>query len=371
MIIGIPKEIKEEEYRVAAIPSTVHQLVEAGHTVLIEKGAGLGVGAEDSDYIENGAEIIDSAKELWEKSEMIYKVKEPIKSEYEYFREGLIVFCYLHIAANEELTNALVENKVIGIAYETVEVNGGLPLLKPMSEIGGIMGVMEGTNLLKKTHGGKGKILQGMPGVPPCHVVVIGAGIAGRGAIRTAVGIGARVTAINRGTEKLSELQDIYGPRLETLTSNPHNIEQALKTADLVIGAVLVTGAKAPKVVTEEIVKSMTPGSVIVDISVDQGGCIETIDRYTTHSNPSYEKHGVIHYAVPNIPGTVSETASVALSNETISYCLEIANKGWKKAALECDAIKKGVNTANGHITYKAVAESFDKEYVEVDEFLN
>lgn len=371
MIIGIPKEIKEEEYRVAAIPSTVNQLVKAGHKVLVEKGAGIGAGFEDFEYIENGAEMIDTAKELWEGSEMIYKVKEPIKEEYGYFREGLIVFCYLHIAANEKLTKALVDKKVVGIAYETVEVNGGLPLLKPMSEIGGIMGVMEGTNLLKRTHGGKGKILQGMPGVPPCHVVVIGAGIAGRGAIRTAVGIGARVTAINRGTEKLSELQDIYGPRLETLTSNPHNIEQALKTADLLIGAVLLHGARAPKVVTEEMVKSMQPGSVIVDISVDQGGCIETIDRYTTHSNPSYEKHGIIHYAVPNIPGTVSETASVALSNETIRYCLEVANKGWKKAALESEPLKKGINTANGHITYKAVAEAFGAEYVPVDEFLN
>lgn len=368
MIIGIPKEIKEEEYRVAAIPSTVAQMVKAGHTVLFQKGAGLGAGATDEEYIKNGAEIVENPQELWDRSDLIYKVKEPIKSEYKYFREGLMIFCYLHIAANEELTNALVENKVIGIAYETIEVNGSLPLLKPMSEIGGIMGVMEGTNLLKKTHGGKGKILQGMPGVPPCHVVVIGAGTAGKGAIRTAVGIGARVTAINRGTEKLSDLQDIYGPRLETLTSNPHNIEQALKTADLVIGAVLLPGARAPKVVTEEMVKNMGEGTVIVDISVDQGGCIETIDRYTTHSNPSYEKYGVIHYAVPNIPGTVSETASVALSNETIRYCLDIANMGWVEACKTSEPIKKGINTAKGKITYKAVAESFNKEYTPIEE---
>lgn len=368
MIIGIPKEIKEEEYRVAAIPSTIAQLVNSGHHVLVEKGAGIEAGFSDEEYIENGGEIVNFPNDLWDRSDLIYKVKEPTESEYKYFREGLIIFCYLHIAANEILTNALVENKVVAIAYETIEVNGNLPLLKPMSEIGGIMGVMEGTNLLKKTHGGKGKILQGMPGVPPCHVVVIGAGTAGRGAIRTAVGIGARVTAINRGTEKLSDLQDIYGPRLETLSSSPHNIEMALKTADLVIGAVLVPGAKTPKVVTEEMVKNMGAGTVIVDISVDQGGCIETIDRYTSHSNPSYEKYGVIHYAVPNIPGTVSETASVALSNETIRYCLEIANSGWKEASRNNESVKKGINTAKGKITYKAVAESFNKEYTPLEE---
>lgn len=370
MIIGIPKEMKEEEYRVAATPAVVGQLVDAGHIVLVESKAGAGIGRPDEEYINFGGKIVPTAKELWEKSQLIYKVKEPIESEYKYLREGLIVFCYLHIAANEALLNALLEKKTVGIAYETVEVNGLLPLLKPMSEIGGIMGVMEGTNLLKNTNGGKGKILQGMPGVPPCHVVVIGAGIAGRGAIRTAVGIGARVTAINRGTQKLSQLQDIYGPRLETLTSNPHNIAKAIKTADLVIGAVLHHGARAPKVVTEEMVKEMSPGSVIVDISVDQGGCVETIDRTTTHSNPAYEKHKVIHYAVPNIPGSVAKTASVALSNETIAYALEIANKGWKKAAKENQALAKGINTADGKIIYKAVAEAFNREYTNIEELL-
>lgn len=371
MIIGIPTEIKEEELRVAATPATVFQITQAGHTVLIQAGAGAGISATDEEYIHSGAEIIQTAEELWERAEMIYKVKEPLESEYKYLREGLIVFCYLHMANNEPLLNALIENKVISIAYETIEVDKTLPLLKPMSEIGGCMAIVEGSNLLKHSQGGKGRLLQGVPGVPPGHVVVIGSGTAGRGAIRTAVGIGARVTAIDRNIDKLSALQDIYGPRLETQFSSPYNISKAVKTADLVVGAVLVTGARTPKVVTEEMVKSMEPGSVIVDIAVDQGGCVETIDRFTTHSDPVYIRHGVLHYAVPNIPGTVAATATTALSNATSRYAIEIANQGWIQASDNNPAIKKGINTAYGKITYKGVAEAFDKEYVDLDNIIH
>lgn len=370
MIIGIPTEIKGEEFRVAATPSTVFQMVQAGNTVLVQSGAGKGISATDEDYINSGAKVLDSAKEIWEKSEMIYKVKEPGEEEYKYFREGLIIFCYLHIANNEPLLDALLEHKVVGIAYETIEVDRSLPLLKPMSEIGGCMAIVEGSNLLKHSQGGKGRLLQGVPGVPPAHVVVIGSGTAGRGAIRTAVGIGARVTAIDRNIEKLEALQDIYGPRLETQYSSPYNISKAVKTADLVVGAVLVTGARTPKVVTEEMVKEMEPGSVIVDIAVDQGGCVETIDRYTTHSDPVYIKHGVLHYAVPNIPGTVAMTATTALSNATSRYAIEIAERGWIEASRKNEAIKKGINTAFGEITYKGVADSFSREYVDIDKIL-
>lgn len=371
MIIGIPTEIKQEEQRVAATPSTVFDMVRAGNTVLVQSGAGKGIGATDQEYIDSGAEIVQEAKEIWERSQMIYKVKEPALEEFKYFREDLIIFCYLHIANNEPLLDALLEHKVVGIAYETVEVDKTLPLLKPMSEIGGCMAIVEGSNLLKHSQGGKGRLLQGVPGVPPGHVVVIGSGTAGRGAIRTAVGIGARVTAIDRNIAKLEELQDIYGPRLETEYSSPLNISKALKTADLVVGAVLVTGARTPKVVTEEMVKSMEPGSVIVDIAVDQGGCVETIDRYTTHSDPVYIRHGVLHYAVPNIPGTVSKTATTALSNATSRYAIEIATKGWITASKENESIKKGINTAFGKITYKGVADSFNREYEELDNLID
>lgn len=372
MIIGVPKEIKEEEFRVAVTPSTAGHIVESGNVLYVESGAGEGIGAADAAYEEAGAIIVDDPAEIWEKSEIIYKVKEPLESEYKYLREGLIVFCYLHIAANKSLLDVFLEKKVTGIAYETVQVGDTLPLLKPMSEIGGCMAIVEGSNLLKHASGGKGKMLQGVPGVPPGHVVVIGAGTAGRGAIRTAVGIGARVTAIDRNIDKLSELQDIYGPRLETQFSNSYNIARSVKTADILVGAVLVTGARTPKVVSEEMVKTMEKGSVIVDIAVDQGGCVETTDRFTTHSKPVYTKHGILHYAVPNIPGTVAETATTALSNATSYYLIEMAKEGPIVAAKKNDSIKKGINTLDGKITYKAVAEAFDREadYVEIDKLI-
>ncbi len=370
MIIGIPKEIKDQECRVSATPSAVMQMVGAGHTVLVETNAGAGIGRPDEDYELAGAEIVEDAAKLWESSDFIYKVKEPGADEYKYMRKGQIIFCYLHVAADEPLLNALLESGAVGIAYETIEEFGNLPLLKPMSEIGGCMGVIEGANLLQTAKGGKGRMLQGLPGVPPGHVVIIGAGVAGTGAIRTAVGIGARVTVIGRNVGRLAQLQDIFGPRLETLYSNAYNIEKAVKSADIVIGAVLVTGARAPKLVTEEMVKAMQPGSVIVDISVDQGGCVETIDRVTTHSDPTYMKHGIVHYAVANIPGTVARTASLALSNVTTSYALEIADKGWEAAARDNPGIAKGINTALGKVTFKAVAEAFGRDYTSIYEMI-
>lgn len=370
MIIGIPKEKMIEEYRVAATPAIVGQIIDEGHAVLVETGAGEKSGSSDQAFEQFGATIIDSEKELWDRSDLIYKVKNPIEEEFQYFREGLMIFCYLHLANNRPLMEALIENKVIAIGYETVVVDDELPLLRPMSEIGGIMSVVEGSNLLKIARGGKGKTLMGMPGVPPGHVVVIGDGTAGRGAIRTAVGMGARVTVVGRNIKKLAELQDIYGARLESVYSNPENIKRVVKSADLLIGAALLPGAKAPKLVTEEMVKSMEPGSVIVDISVDQGGIIETIDRYTTHSDPTYIKHGVLHYAVPNIPGSVPATATRALSTVTSPVLRDIARLGWQKGSLEDNKIKTGINTAIGYITNKGVAKAFESEYKSIEEII-
>lgn len=370
MIIGIPKELLNEEYRIAATPATVHKFVNQGHKVLVEKNAGLKIGMTDERYLEAGAEIVDDREKLWARSEFIYKVKDPTREEFKYLRDGLIVFCYLHIAANEALLDAFLKSKAIGIAYETVEKDGKLPLLKPMSEIGGCMSVVQGANFLQLAYNGEGILLHGMPGVPPAHVVVLGSGVAGSGAVRTAVGIGARVTVIGRNLDRLAQLQDIYGSRLETLYSNEYNIAQAVKEADLLIGTVLITGGKTPKLVTEKMVKTMRKGSVIIDISIDQGGCVETVDRPTSHSDPIYIKHGVIHYAVPNIPGTVAKTATYALSNVTEEYAFKIANNGWKKAAIENPEIAKGINTCKGFITYPAVAEAFDREYTPIEKFL-
>lgn len=367
MIIGIPKETMNEEYRVGATPSIVSQIISEGHQVIVETNAGKMSGFEDDLYLKAGAKLANSPKDLWDNSELIYKVKDPTPDEYKYFREDLIIFCYLHLANNAPLKDALIQSKAVAIGYETIEDETGLPLLKPMSEIGGIMAVVEGSNLLKVSKGGKGKTLMGMPGVPPGHVVVLGDGTAGRGAIRTAIGMGARVTVIGRNIKKLSQLQDIYGARLETLYSNQANIASALKDADLFIGAVLVAGEKAPKLVTEDMVKSMKEGSVILDISVDQGSIVETIDRTTSHSDPTFVKHGIVHYAVPNIPGSVPATATTALTNVTVKYLIEIANKGWHRAAVENQAIKKGINVSGGYIRYEGVAKAFGEDYLPID----
>ncbi|WP_347861992.1 alanine dehydrogenase [Salimicrobium sp. PL1-032A] len=370
MIIGIPTEIKNNENRVAITPSGVVHLRNSGHTVLVEKGAGLGSSFTDDEYAEAGAEMIDHAPELWGKSEMVMKVKEPLASEYDYFREGLILFTYLHLAAEPELTQALIDHKVTAIAYETVTSRGKLPLLTPMSEVAGRMATQIGAQYLEKAYGGKGVLLGGIPGVERGNVVVIGGGVVGTNAAKIAIGLGANVTMIDLNPDRLRELDDQFGGDIQTLMSNPMNISNAVAEADLVIGAVLIPGAKAPKLVTEDMVKAMKEGSVIVDVAIDQGGNFETVDHVTTHDDPIYEKHGVLHYAVANIPGAVPRTATVGLTNVTIPYAVTIANKGVEQAAKANSSIEEGVNTANGHLTYEAVAKDLGYEYMPVPQAL-
>jgi len=370
MRIGVPKEIKNNENRVAMTPAGVVTLTTAGHEVFIETGAGLGSGFIDGDYAQAGAKIVQTAEEAWS-MEMVMKVKEPLESEYKYFREGLILFTYLHLAAEPELTQALLESKVIGIAYETVQLpNRSLPLLTPMSEVAGRMAPQIGAQFLEKNHGGKGILLSGVPGVQRGKVTIIGGGMAGTNAAKMAVGLGAEVTVIDLNPERLRQLDDIFGSEITTLMSNPYNIAESVKDADLVIGAVLIPGAKAPKLVTDEMIASMKPGSVVVDIAIDQGGIFETSDRITTHDNPTYEKHGVVHYAVANMPGAVPRTSTIALTNVTVPYALQIANKGYKQACLDNEPLFKGINTINGNCTYKAVADSLQLEFVDAKTLL-
>ncbi|KXG08578.1 alanine dehydrogenase [Anoxybacillus rupiensis] len=370
MIIGVPKEIKNNENRVAITPAGVMSFVQAGHTVIIEKDAGIGSGFTNEDYASAGAQIIDSAKDVWAQADMVMKVKEPLASEYDYFRPGLILFTYLHLAAEPELARALKEKGVIAIAYETVQVGRTLPLLTPMSEVAGRMSAQIGAQFLEKPKGGKGILLGGVPGVSRGKVTIIGGGVVGTNAAKVAIGLGADVTIIDLSADRLRELDDIFGNQITTLMSNPMNIAQAVAQSDLVIGAVLIPGAKAPKLVTEEMVKNMKPGSVIVDVAIDQGGIVETSDHVTTHDNPTYEKHGVVHYAVANMPGAVPRTSTIALTNVTIPYALQIANKGVRQAIADNAALKLGVNVANGEITYEAVARDLGYEYVSVEEAL-
>ncbi|MBT2687596.1 alanine dehydrogenase [Bacillus sp. ISL-47] len=367
MIIGVPKEIKNNENRVAATPASVDALVKSGHKVLVEIDAGIGSGFTNEDYTEVGAVIVDTAAEAWA-AEMVMKVKEPLPSEYGYFREGLVLFTYLHLAAEPELAKALTEKGVTAIAYETVEVNRTLPLLTPMSEVAGRMASQIGAQFLQKTNGGMGILLAGVPGVSRGKVTIVGGGVVGINAAKMAIGLGAQVTIIDLSPERLRQLDDIFGNSIQTLMSNPFNIAQAVKDADLVIGAVLIPGAKAPKLVTEEMIKTMKPGSVVVDVAIDQGGIFETVDHITTHDNPTYEKHGVVHYAVANMPGAVPRTSTIALTNVTINYALQIANKGVVKAIEDNAALKLGVNVVNGSITYPAVAKDLGYDYVSVEE---
>ncbi|MGF9964800.1 alanine dehydrogenase [Bacillus rhizoplanae] len=370
MRIGVPAEIKNNENRVAMTPAGVVHLIRNNHEVFIEKGAGLGSGFTDEQYVEAGAKIVETAEEAWS-MEMVMKVKEPVASEYKYFREGLVLFTYLHLAPEPELTKALIENKVVAIAYETVQLeNRSLPLLAPMSEVAGRMAAQLGAQFLEKNKGGKGILLAGVPGVKRGKVTIIGGGQAGTNAAKIAVGLGAEVTVIDLSAERLRQLDDIFGNQVATLMSNPYNIAQAVKESDLVIGAVLIPGAKAPKLVTEEMIKSMEPGSVVVDIAIDQGGIFETTDRITTHDNPTYEKHGVVHYAVANMPGAVPRTSTLALTNVTVPYAVQIANKGYKKACLENTALLKGINALEGFVTFEAVAEAHGVEYKAAKELL-
>ncbi|MEX3912269.1 alanine dehydrogenase [Bacillus paralicheniformis] len=368
MIIGIPKEIKNNENRVAITPAGVVTLKKSGHQVLIEQGAGLGSGFEDADYKAAGADILVEAKDVWAKADMVMKVKEPISSEYGYFRKGLVLFTYLHLAAEPELAKALVDSGVTAIAYETVEVNRTLPLLTPMSEVAGRMASQIGAQFLEKSKGGKGILLSGVPGVKRGKVTIIGGGVVGTNAAKIAVGLGADVTLIDLSAERLRQLDDQFGKDIQTLMSNPLNIAEAVKDSDLVIGAVLIPGAKAPKLVTEEMIQSMSPGSVVVDVAIDQGGIIETVDKITTHDDPTYTKHGVVHYAVANMPGAVPRTSTIGLTNVTMPYALQIANKGVEQAVAENQALALGVNVANGSITYKAVARDLGYEYVSVED---
>ncbi|KZE63803.1 alanine dehydrogenase [Fictibacillus phosphorivorans] len=363
MIIGIPAEIKNNENRVAITPSGVITLTAAGHKVLVENNAGVGSGFTNEDYAAAGAEIVAEAKDAWA-AEMVMKVKEPLASEYKYFRSDLILFTYLHLAAEPALAKALTESGVTAIAYETVEFNRTLPLLTPMSEVAGRMSAQIGAQFLEKPKGGKGILLAGVPGVRRGKVTIIGGGVVGTNAAKVAIGLGADVTIIDLSPDRLRQLDDIFGNSIQTLMSNPLNIAQAVAESDLVIGAVLIPGAKAPKLVTEEMIKSMTPGSVVVDVAIDQGGIFETVDRITTHDNPTYDKHGVVHYAVANMPGAVPRTSTIALTNVTVPYALQIANKGAQEAIAQNASLKAGLNTAGGYVTYEAVATDLGYDYV-------
>ncbi|MFD0619810.1 alanine dehydrogenase [Paenibacillus sp. GCM10027629] len=371
MLIGVPKEIKNNENRVGMTPSSVVTYINAGHEVLVETNAGAGIGFTDQDYLAAGARIVSSANEAWA-AEMVVKVKEPIPSEYGYFHEGLILYTYLHLAPEPELTKALVESKVTAIAYETIQLdNGSLPLLTPMSEVAGRMSIQIGARFLEKANGGKGVLLSGVPGVAPAKVAIVGGGIVGANAAKMAIGLGADVSILDISPDRLRQLDDMFQGRVKTIMSNPFNIAETVRNADLVVGAVLIPGARAPRLVTEKMVQSMSPGSVIVDVAIDQGGSIETIDRITTHDNPTYEKHGVVHYAVANMPGAVARTSTLALTNVTTPYGVQIASKGYKQAALDNKALAKGINVVDGQVTYNAVAEAHGYTFTDVYTVLN
>ncbi len=366
MIIGVPKEIKTNENRVAVIPAGVETLASHGHTVLVEKGAGLGSGFADDVYARVGAKIAPTAAEVWKSAEMICKVKEPIKSEWPNMKQDQVIFTYFHFAADEELTRAHMKSGSVCIAYETVQVESGeLPLLTPMSEVAGRMAVQEGAKYLEKLYGGLGVLLGGVPGVPPANVAVIGGGVVGINAAKMAAGLGAHVVLLDINLDRLRYLSDVMPANVELVYSNRHNILDAIQRADLVVGAVLVVGGKAPKLVRREDLKTMKPGSVIVDVAVDQGGCVETT-KPTTHEQPTYVVDGVIHYAVANMPGGVPRTSTLALTNATFPYAKTLADLGWKTACRADSALRKGVNIVAGQVTYPGVAEAFNLPLADV-----
>lgn len=369
MLIGIPKEIKNQEERVGATPSMVASLISAGHEVIVEHKAGTGSGFTDADYTAVGAQI-GSADEAWQ-AEMVIKVKEPLEAEYHYFRPGMIIYTYLHLAADLQLTAAMLEKGVVGVAYETmVGRNGGLPLLAPMSEIAGRMSVQVGTHFLEEPHGGKGRLLAGTTGVARGKVTVIGAGTVGFNAAKIAVGLGAQVTILDINASRLEYIDNLFDGKVQTLMSTPHNIAEAVEKADLAIGAVLIPGAKAPTLVTTETIDKMEDGSVIVDVPIDQGGIFETTTHATTHDDPVYVSHGVIHYTVANIPGAVPKTATEALTSATTGPALKIANLGIAAAAKSDHEIATGVNTYDGNLTSKAVADSLKLTYTPLDDLI-
>ena len=358
MKIGLPKEIKDNEYRVGLTPAGVNALVVAGHTVYVQKSAGEGSGFSDEQYVKAGGELLDSADNVWEAGDMIVKVKEPIAPEYPRMRENQVLFTYLHLAPEFELTKQMMERKVTGVAYETItDKLGRLPLLIPMSEVAGRMSVQVGATYLEKMNGGKGILLGGVPGVPAANVVIIGGGVVGTEAAKMAVGLGAKVTIIDNNLNRLRQLDDIFLSKVQTLASSPYQIHEAISHADLVIGGVLIPGAAAPKLVTRDMLKDIPNGSVLVDVAVDQGGCFETTHA-TTHSNPTFYEEGVLHYCVANMPGAVPRTSTFALTNATLPYALALANKGFEKAVKDDAGLKEGVNTYAGKLTYEAVAAS-------------
>jgi len=367
VIVGIPKEIKDHENRVAITPAGVHALVNAGHEVYIETAAGLGSGFSDEAYVGAGAHIAGTAMEVWNTAAMVMKVKEPLPAEYGYFRPGLTLFTYLHLAPELELTKALMASQVTAIAYETVQLpDRSLPLLTPMSEVAGRMSIQIGAHFLEKAHGGRGELLGGVPGVQPSRVVVVGGGIVGTNAARLALGLGAEVTILDTNVSRLRYLDEVFGGRLRTVMSNGYNLRAQIEGADLLIGAVLIPGARAPKLVTAEMVQGMNAGGVIVDVAIDQGGSIETIDRITTHSDPVFEKYGVLHYSVANMPGAVPRTSTLALTNVTMTYALQLANLGVFAAIRANDALAKGVNVIAGKVSYEAVAKSLNLPYTQL-----
>jgi alanine dehydrogenase len=370
MIIGVPKEIKTNENRIALVPGGAEALAQAGHTVFVEKAAGVGSGFPDDAYTAAGAQILDTANEVWQRADMIMKVKEPIAVEWPRMREGQLIFTYMHFAASEELTRAVMDSGAVAIAYETVQLpTGELPLLTPMSEVAGRMSVLEGAKYLEKFFGGRGVLLGGVPGVMPGKVVVLGGGIVGSNAARMAAGLGARVVILDVSLNRLRYLADVMPANVTTLYSNRYNILEHIQDADLVVGAVLLPGAKAPNLIRREDLKTMPQGSVIVDVAVDQGGCVETI-KATTHEDPIYVVDGVIHYGVANMPGAVSRTSTLALTNATFPYALTLANKGWQTACRDDRALALGLNVIGGKVVYPGVADAFGFDFVPVEQAL-
>ena len=370
MIVGVLKEIKSEENRVCMTPAGVEIMRQNGHTVLVEKKAGMGSGFNNNAYKTAGAEIIDSAQEIFSRAEMVMHVKEPLPAEYDLIRKDQIVFTYLHLAAAEELTHVLIKSGSINIAYETIQkADGSLPLLTPMSEVAGRMAIQQGAKYLEMAQGGHGILLGGVPGVDPGTVVIIGGGIVGINAAKMACGLGAKVYILDMDLQRLRYLSDVMPSNCFLLMSKPATVRRLIKEADVVVGAVLIPGAKAPKLVTREMLKTMKKGAVLVDVAIDQGGCFET-SRPTTHGEPIYTVDGVVHYCVANMPGAVPKTSTLALTNATLPYAVEIANKGWKKAMQENPEIKYGANVVKGHVTYKGVADAFDLEYSPIDNLL-
>ncbi len=370
MKIGVPKEIKTNENRVALTPIGAEVLVRNGHKVYVETNAGTGTGFSDADYKKVGATILNNAKLIFKTADMIMKVKEPVGPEYDLIREGQVVFTYFHFASSKELTEAMIRSKCIAIAYETVQKeDGSLPLLIPMSEVAGRMAPQEGAKYLEKTMGGRGVLLGGVPGTQPAEVVVLGGGIVGTNAAKIAAGFGAKVTIMDNNLYRLRYLDDVMPKNVTTMMSNPYNIREVIRKADLVIGAVLIAGAKAPKLITKDMLRLMKKGSVVVDVSVDQGGCIETCTP-TTHENPTYVVSGVVHYCVANMPGAVPYTSTIALTNATLPYAVELANNGWNRACKENEELKLGLNMIDGKIVYKGVAEAFGFKYIDVNKVI-